>query len=263
MDERIALELSKRIGDIDQKLDNYDKTLARMINERLANGSLTNEEAQILLDDMAIKKIKLNIEKQEYMDILTEGANFNSQLKNQLVQIRFHERIYSQIENLENMLATPGIDDDTKKRIENQIDTLLYQRGLDFKEPKTDKEKDKMRVENADKLAKKIENLYVGMNSIYGNINEEIYNEDINNLKSYQEKLERRKAIGGMAEIKSKLSDYKSIDSQIKQLNDQLAANDGELSKKMKELEEKKKKLEEQKKKLLAMGANFMLIFFR
>ena len=254
MDERIALELSKRIADIDQKLDNYEKSLARMINERLAAGSITNEEAQVLLDDMAIKKIELNIQKQEYMDILTEGANFNIQSKNQLVQIRFHERIYSQIENLENMLATPGIDDDTKKRIEEQIDTLLYQRGLDFKEPKTDKEKDKMRVENADKLAKKIENLYVGMNSIYGNINEEIFDEDISTLRGYQEKLERRKAIGGMAEIKSKLSDYKSIESQINQLNEQLAANNGELSKKMKELEEKKKKLEEQKNTLSKMG---------
>ena len=261
MSEEARQLLIQKIGKLNTKLDEFDQRTAELIQEaydRLKNQpeEVMNAEIQRLSDERRMMKIINKVEVQKYMKILENEANMRKredQAKDQIVQqlsiIKKYERVYSHITTLEGLLSTPNLSDEMRKDIESQIDTLLYERGLNIEKPASDKEKDKKRTENIDGLAKKIEGLYVGLNSIYGNINEDIFKEDMAVLKNYQEKLDRRKGV----KIKETLKDYSSLVNHVKEAEG-ILKKDPDLMKKVKELEDKKRLLEVQKRKVADMG---------
>ena len=258
MDEYVVQLLVQRIGALNAALDNFDNETFRIVKAEesrilaIPDDDLRNAEMNRILDGRRTEKISLNVKLQEHMNILQDEANFRTKLASQRGMIQAHEQVYSQIVSLEGMLATPGLSAEMQNEIKAQIDTLLYERDLGIDAPSSEKNKEAKRQENIDKLSKKIEGLYVGLNSIYGNVNEEIFGEDIKNLAEYQEKLDKQRSLS-LSEKKEKIGNYKLLEDGVKRLDKELKA-DKELLEKNKELEEKKKKLELQKKKIASMG---------
>lgn len=197
VDEKAVAELGKQITSLEKKLSQYDK--------KLDLGPMSPVEYQ--------KRLKMQKELEDLKAVVAFEIDFaNELIENETSQTKYQEAFQRIQEQLEILSPEAGYSAELIEQAKNAIDDIMYgELGI-----VDDKDRDDERNANIELVKSRMANLEVRKNTIYGNINEDVFAEDLKKMQ------ELDKAYGvtseGMLENLQKKEDEKALCDELLRL---------------------------------------------